>query len=218
MDAHSCPEKSGTPHQDPPGSPLDLSRFPKPWGPWDPTSPSVGFHKETTRLSWEEESDYYLLQAYHFTDEICLLIPISHMAPRLVTPGFSHKDWLDFFFFNVWRYWLKWLSLSPPQIICLCPSICKRLWVLYLISHDMTFSCSQLRSWKVGSPKGLTTVQCGGQSVCTEFISFSKKWAWETGHVCKAQFPWMDLFQFSVACICLRWNLWGIVFMRWHRT
>ena len=70
----------------------------------------------------------------------------------------------------------------------------------------MTFSCSKLRSQKVGSPKGLTTVQWRGQSVCTGCISFSKKWAWETGHVCKKQFPWRDLLQFSVAWICLRWS------------
>ena len=45
--------KVRNPPAGPPGSPLDLARFPKPRGPWDPTSPSIGFHKETTRLSWE---------------------------------------------------------------------------------------------------------------------------------------------------------------------
>ena len=35
--------------------------------------------------------------------------------------------------------------------------------VLYLISPDMTLSCIMLRSWKAGSPKGLTTVPWVGR-------------------------------------------------------
>lgn len=52
------------------------------------------FSKKPRVRAGRDESDYYLIQAYHFTDEIGLLIPISHMALRLVSLGLSHKDWL----------------------------------------------------------------------------------------------------------------------------
>lgn len=65
----------------------------------------VSLKNHTSELG--EMSDHYLIQAYHFTDEISplILIPISHMALRLVSPGLSHKDWLElfmllFFFFK----------------------------------------------------------------------------------------------------------------------
>lgn len=52
------------------------------------------FSKKPRVRAGRDESDYYLFQAYHFTDEISLLIPISHMALRLVSLRLNHKDWL----------------------------------------------------------------------------------------------------------------------------
>lgn len=62
----------------------------------------LGFYIPLIRVSWRshrvfragrDKSDYYLIQAYHFTDEISLPFPISHMALRLVSPKLSHEDW-----------------------------------------------------------------------------------------------------------------------------
>lgn len=77
--------KSGTPQQDPHGS----------RGRGDtgvPHLPQEGFSKKPQVRAGRGETDYYLVQAYHFTDEISFLIPISHMALRLVSPGLNHKD------------------------------------------------------------------------------------------------------------------------------
>lgn len=65
----------------------------RPWVLWDPT-PLRGISLRNHGTELGEISDYYLVQTYHFTDEISLLIPISHMALRLVSLGLNHKDWL----------------------------------------------------------------------------------------------------------------------------
>lgn len=136
--------KSENPQEDPHGSHVGFSMLSQPWVLRGmPHPPQKGFSKNhTSELG--EMSDHYLVQTYHFTDEICLLnlIPISHVALRLVSPGLSYRGWLEFFLFCFLslEIWAKMtVSVSTTNNL-LCPSVCERPWVLYLISHDMTLS------------------------------------------------------------------------------
>lgn len=97
LDAHAAGKSQKPPSRIPmhPGGPLQT---PRPWVHWDPTAPAEGFLTETMGRAGRGESGHYLFQAYHFTDEISLLIPISQLALRIVSLGLSHKDWLDFIF------------------------------------------------------------------------------------------------------------------------
>lgn len=101
LDVCSCRDKSENPQEDPHGSHVGFSMLSQPWVLRGmPHPPQKGFSKNhTSELG--EMSDYYLVQTYHFTDEICLLnlIPISHVALRLVSPGLSYRGWLELFCF-----------------------------------------------------------------------------------------------------------------------
>lgn len=139
---HAAPEKGQK-------APSRIPMAP-PWLAWlwvlrEATSPSEVFLKKTHTSELGEMGGHYLVQAYHFTDEISLLIriPISHMTLRLVSPGLSHKDWLEFFFFLSLEIWAKMTVSVPTTNNLLCPSVCERPWVIYLISHGMTFSFSK---------------------------------------------------------------------------
>ena len=154
---HTAAGKSQKPpQQDPLAVPWTSLGSPRPWGPWDPTSPSVGFHKETTRLSWEE-GEWSLsppdLSFYRWN-----LPPHPHQ-PYGYEVSYS-RIWPQrlarfFFFFNVWRYWLKWLSLSPPQIICFCPSVCQRLGFCIWFPLTWLSPASHSDPGRLGLLKGL---------------------------------------------------------------
>lgn len=99
-DARSCRDKSENPRQDPHGSPgHGHSGIPR--------LPPQGFSEKPQVRAGRDESDHYLIQDYHFTHEISLCIPTSHMALRLVSADLNHKDGLALFIFLVGRYWLK---------------------------------------------------------------------------------------------------------------
>lgn len=51
------------------------------------------------------------------------------------------------------------MTVSVSTTNNLLVSLCERLRVLYLISHDMTFFCSKLGAWTMESLKGLSIVQ-----------------------------------------------------------
>lgn len=91
-DALSCRDKSENPRQDPHGSPGHGHSG-------IPHLPQQGFSKKPQGRAGRDKSDHYLIQDYHFTHEISLHIPISHMALRLVSPELNHKDGLTLFIF-----------------------------------------------------------------------------------------------------------------------
>lgn len=130
---------------------------------------------------------------------------MSHMAPRLVSPGLSHKDWLEFFFFSLKI--LAKITVSVPTTNNLLLSLIP--WKARSFTFDFPWHDFLLQQaggpdmGRLGLWKALPWHSAG--TVCLqEAIPFANQLDGEIGHVCKAQCPSMDLLQFIVAYICLQ--------------
>lgn len=93
------------------------------------------------------KSDYYLMQAYHFTDEISL-IPTNHISFSWAQPQRLAHVFFILLLFCIQNSCLKGLSLSPPQINCFYPSVCKTgCYGLDFPWQDFLFAAASLWFW-----------------------------------------------------------------------